>query len=102
MASPELIWKSRCLMLEKVTSPIRVIIADDHELFRQGLRSLLLRHRDLQVVAEVENSSALRATAGGIPCDVFLLDLQMDKWTLGDIADLARLTRVLVLTANET
>src|SRR5262249_30910566 len=55
-----------------------------------------------QVVAEVENSSALRATAGGIPCDVFLLDLQMDKWVLGDVADLARLTRVLVLTANET
>lgn len=83
-------------------SPIRLIIADDHELFRQGLRSLLLRHRDMQVVAEIDSSADLRYTLGATPCDVLLLDLQMDRWLLGDVGELSRLTKVLILTANET
>jgi len=83
-------------------APIRLIIADDHELFRQGLRSLLLRHRDMQVVAEIENSADMRYTLGATPCDVLLLDLQMDRWVLGDVGELSRLTKVLILTANET
>ena len=83
-------------------APIRLIIADDHELFRQGLRSLLLRHRDMQVVAEIESAAELRNTVCVTPCDVLLLDLQMDRWLLGEVGDLSRLTKVLVLTANET
>ena len=83
-------------------APIRLIIADDHELFRQGLRSLLLRHRDMQVVAEIESAAELRNTICVTPCDVLLLDLQMDRWLLGEVGDLSRLTKVLVLTANET
>ncbi len=89
-------------MHDTMTAPIRLIIADDHELFRQGLRSLLLRHRDFQVVAEIQASADLKSVVGGIPSDVLLLDLQMDKWVLGDVAELARLTKVVVLTANET
>ncbi len=83
-------------------TPIRLIIADDHELFRQGLRSLLLRHRDMQVVAEVKSAADLKYTIGATPCDVLLLDLQMDRWLLGDVAELSRLTKILILTANET
>jgi len=83
-------------------APIRLIIADDHKLFRQGLRSLLLRHRDMQVVAEIESSAALRSTLDATDCDVLLLDLQMDRWLLGDVAELSRLTKILILTANET
>src|SRR5258708_34217527 len=83
-------------------APIRLIIADDHELFRQGLRSLLLRHRDMQVVAEIERSADLMYAIGATPCDVLLLDLQMDRWVLPDVASLSRLTKLLILTANET
>jgi len=83
-------------------APIKLVIADDHELFRQGLRSLLLRHRDLQVVGEVETSAALKETLAQNPCDVLLLDLQMDRWLLGEVAELSHLTKVLILTANET
>jgi signal transduction histidine kinase len=35
-------------------------------------------------------------------CDVLLLDLQMDRWMMDDIARLSRLTRVIVLTASES
>src|ERR1700730_10877907 len=97
MAPRELILKSTGRMPSPMTSPIRITIADDHELFRPGLRSLLLRHRDLQVVAEVESFAALKPTLDATPCDVLLLDLQMDKWVLGEVAEISRTTRVLIL-----
>lgn len=70
-------------------------------LFRQGLRSLLLLQPDVQVVREVENASELTAVIGETPCDVLLLDLQMDQWLLDDIASLAQSVKVVVLTASE-
>src|SRR5262245_34965378 len=36
------------------------------------------------------------------PCDAVLLDLQMEQWSMDRIADLARKTTVIVLTANES
>jgi DNA-binding NarL/FixJ family response regulator len=80
---------------------IRVIIADDHRLFRQGLRSLLKLHPDIEVVAEVEQAKDLLPTLADVAADVLLLDLQMERWLLNDIAALAQLTRVVVLSASE-
>ncbi len=82
--------------------PIRLIIADDHALFRGGLKSLLRRQRDMQVVGEVETAGALMEALADTSCDVLLLDLQMERWALDDIKQLATLTKVLVLTASET
>lgn len=84
-----------------MTTPIRLIIADDHVLFRQGLRSLLRLHPDFEVVAEVDRASDLLATLGTTPCQVLLLDLQMERWLLDDIPSLSQVTRVVVLTASE-
>jgi two-component system NarL family response regulator len=81
--------------------PLRLIIADDHALFRQGLRALLLLHPEIRVVAEVEGSAGLVQTVSAIPCDILLLDLQMDRLVLEEIGPLARLTTVVVLTASE-
>jgi len=81
--------------------PVRLILADDHELFRQGLRSLLLRQRDVQLVGEAETVDALFKQVAKIPCDILLLDLQMDRWAMDEIGRLAAHTRVVVLTANE-
>jgi two-component system, NarL family, response regulator len=82
-------------------TPLRLIIADDHALFRQGLRSLLLLHPEVRVVAEVEGSAGLAQTVSAIPCDILLLDLQMDRLVLEEIEPLTRLTTVVVLTASE-
>jgi DNA-binding NarL/FixJ family response regulator len=79
----------------------RVILADDHALFRQGLRSLLRQQADLEVVAEVERASDLLNALAATPCDLLLLDLQMERWMLNDIEGLAGITRVIVLTASE-
>jgi DNA-binding NarL/FixJ family response regulator len=80
---------------------VRLIIADDHALFRQGLKSLLRRRRDFQIVAEVERASELAQTLAATPCDVLLLDLQMERWAISDIEQFAVITKVLVLTASE-
>jgi DNA-binding NarL/FixJ family response regulator len=80
---------------------IRLIIADDHSLFRQGLKSLLQLQPDVEVVGEVERASELASMLTATPCDVLLLDLQMERWVVGDIEGLSRVTRVVVLTASE-
>lgn len=85
-----------------MSAPIRLIIADDHALFRGGLKSLLRRQKDMQVVAEVDKASSLKEVLEKNPCDVLLLDLQMERWALSDIGDLVPTTKVLVLTASES
>ena len=60
-------------------TPIRLIIADDHALFRQGLRSLLGRRPGFEVVAEVERASELLSTLSSVACDVLLLDLHLER-----------------------
>src|SRR5579875_3061158 len=82
-------------------SPIRLIIADDHALFRQGLKLLLALQDDLTVVAEVERAGQLIPIVAATPCDVVLLDLQMDRWVAEEIAPLAHRAPVCVLTASE-
>jgi DNA-binding NarL/FixJ family response regulator len=83
-------------------SPIRLIIADDHALFRQGLKSLLRLQEDIELVAEVETVRELQSVVNGVKCDILLLDLQMERSSMDDIAELSHLTKVIVLTANES
>jgi DNA-binding NarL/FixJ family response regulator len=83
-----------------------IVIADDHTLFREGLRSLLSTHEDLDVLGEAENGrEALRAVAEHKP-DLLLMDLSMPKMGgLDAIKEVKRQepgTKVLVLTIHET
>jgi DNA-binding NarL/FixJ family response regulator len=82
-------------------TPIRLIIADDHALFRQGLKSLLLLQPDIAVAAEVEHAGELQTVLAATPCDILLLDLQMERWLMDEIPQLSRLATVIVLTASE-
>src|SRR5262249_11893460 len=89
----------------RVTSmlpPLRIIIADDHALFRQGLRSMFVNlHPEVTVVAEVESVGEVARTLAPTPCDVLLLDLQMERNALADIASFARRAQVIVVTASQ-
>ena len=80
---------------------IRVAIADDHALFRQGLKSMLRLQPDVSVVAELERADALLSTLERTPCDVLLLDLQMERSAFVDIEALAERVSVVVVTASE-
>lgn len=82
-------------------SLIRVTIADDHALFRQGLRSMLRLQPDITVVAELERADELVTVLDRTPCDVLLLDLQMERSAFVDIETLAERVAVVVVTASE-
>src|SRR5882724_8741736 len=81
--------------------PVRIIIADDHALFREGLKGLFRYKSDFEVAAEVSRADDVAATLDTTPCDVLLLDLQMDRWTLKDVEAFSRRTAVVVVTASE-
>jgi DNA-binding NarL/FixJ family response regulator len=86
-----------------MAAPLRVIIADDHALFRQGLKSMLVNlHPEVTVVGEVDSVAAIVPALGKWPCDVLLLDLQMeDRNALADIRTLAERVRIVVVTASQ-
>jgi DNA-binding NarL/FixJ family response regulator len=82
---------------------IRVLIADDQPVVRQGLRTFLELHDDIEVVGEAEDGErALEAVAALAP-DVVLMDLVMPR--LDGIAAIERLralgstARIIVLTS---
>ena len=60
-----------------ISAPIRVLLADDHDLFRQGVRRLLEAAEDIDVVSEASNGEqAVRLVEEFAP-DVVLLDIGM-------------------------
>ncbi len=81
--------------------PIRVVIADDHLLFRQGLKALLKSEPEVAVVGETDRVDALPALLAQTPCDQLLLDLQMERSVFNDIASLSPQVPIVVLTASE-
>ena len=56
---------------------IRVIVADDHAIVRQGLRSILDAAQDMRCVAEAENAGEAMRAIRDIECDALLLDISM-------------------------
>jgi DNA-binding NarL/FixJ family response regulator len=59
------------------TDPLRILIADDHRLFREGLRSLLGSLPDIEVVAEAAGGADAVLLAQQLQPDVVLMDIQM-------------------------
>ena len=81
--------------------PVRILIADDHALFREGLKSLLMLQPYDEIVGEVEHAADLDAAIDRTACEILLLDLQMDRWMGNEVEPLARRTKVIILTASE-
>lgn len=59
------------------SSPIRIVIADDHILVRQGIRAFLETHADLAIVGEAEDAAGAVALSTAEQPDVALVDLVM-------------------------
>jgi DNA-binding NarL/FixJ family response regulator len=80
---------------------IRIIVADDHALFREGLRSLLKHEPDATIVAETDRAAGLAPLLEATPADVLLLDLQMERSAMPDISLYADRLAIVVVTASE-
>jgi DNA-binding NarL/FixJ family response regulator len=89
---------------EAEAAGVRVLLVDDHDLFRTGLRTLLEEH-GVEIVGEAANGDeAVELVAEHAP-DVVLMDLEMPGKrgveATRDIATIAPLTRVVVLTISD-
>ena len=60
-------------------SKIRVVVADDHAMVRQGLCGLLSQYSDIQVIGEAANGEEAVALADRLQPDVMLMDITMPK-----------------------
>jgi two-component system, NarL family, response regulator DegU len=82
---------------------LRVVLVDDHTLFREGLRTILQLEDDIEVVADVESAEEIVELVWQTKPDLLLLDICMPQGNgLDAVPAVVRIspeTRVLVLTA---
>lgn len=89
--------------LGAATAPIRVLLVDDHEVVRMGLRSLLGSAPDVQVVGETGTAEGAREQADRLRPDVVVLDVRLPDGSgvvaCRDIRSSHPEIRVLMLTS---
>lgn len=82
--------------------PIRVLLADDHALFRDGLVEIFAKAEAIEVVGEAENGQEAVALAEKVRPDVVLLDVEMPimgaEEALEQILRVSSSSKVLILT----
>jgi DNA-binding NarL/FixJ family response regulator len=87
-----------------MNEPIKVAIADDHVLFRAGVKSALSVHKDIKMIAEADNGMQLLTVLKHVQPDVILLDIQMPIMdginTLPEIKKLYPEIKVIMLTMH--
>jgi DNA-binding NarL/FixJ family response regulator len=90
--------------MKNLDTPIKVAIADDHALFRTGVKTSLSGYKDIQMIAEAENGMQLLNLLKHIKPDVILLDIHMpimDGYsTLPEIKKMYPDMKVIMLSMN--
>ena len=84
---------------------IRIVVADDHTIVREGLKQLLSAADDLQVVGEAQNGHEVMERVRGLDFDLLLLDMSMPGKSGIELIKQARGERpklkILVLSMHE-
>lgn len=88
------------------SSPIRILIADDHSIVRQGLATIINRVPEMTVVAQAEDGQQAIALFREHQPDVTLMDLRMPQMTgveaIAEICTEFKQARVIVLTTYDS
>ena len=88
----------------KETRIITLVLADDHQIFRDGLRALLAQEPDLQVIGEASNGLEAIQLVGQLKPDVLVLDLMMPGLNGDEAAHQVRQrvpsTRIVILSMH--
>ena len=83
---------------------IRVAIADDHALFRAGVKTAMAVKKDIELIAEADNGMQLLNLLKHVDVDVILLDIQMPIMdgiqTLPEIRKLKPDAKVIILSMH--
>jgi DNA-binding NarL/FixJ family response regulator len=83
---------------------IRLVIADDHPVVREGLKHVVASHRDIQLVGEAADADGVFRVCAGGNVDVLLLDVSMPGpgviQTIHTLKAAGRLPRILVLSVH--
>ncbi|TAK33016.1 MAG: response regulator transcription factor [Chloroflexota bacterium] len=86
-------------------SGIRVMLADDHTILRQGIRAILEAHADIQVIGEASDGRETVTKALALKPDVILMDIAMPSMTgleaTRQIKQQSPQTKILILTMHE-
>ena len=90
-----------------MNEPITVLIVDDHQLVRQGVRDFLETQHDFKVVGEASNGEQAVRLAGQFVPDVVLMDLVMPGGMDGveatrQVKQISPRTQVVMLTAYQS
>jgi DNA-binding NarL/FixJ family response regulator len=85
-----------------VAPPVRVVLIDDHTMFREGLRSLLSRHEDIEVAGDSDTGEGALALLSDESPDVVVTQIDMDlrvaKEVLRRMREASPNSRIVVLT----
>src|SRR5215211_5293270 len=90
----------------KANGPIRVLLADDHTMFRQGLASILASYGGMEVIAEVPNDGEALKRAHELSPEVVIMQVQMPferaKQTLKAMRSFPDPPKVVIVTMFES
>jgi two-component system nitrate/nitrite response regulator NarL len=88
-----------------VTAPVRILVVDDHTLFRRGLTALLSRDASLQVVGDAADAGEAQRRAAELQPDLILLDNHLPGVNgvdaLPALRQAAPAARIMMLTVSE-
>ncbi len=81
---------------------IRIIVCDDHPVFRAGLAAALADEPDIELAGQAGSLGEVRRLAGGTEVDVILLDVELpDGNAIETVAQLATRAAVVMISAHD-